>query len=168
MINVALPKGRLGEKAYSLFCAAGYGSSELGDIGRRLSFCDEKSGVNYFWVKPSDVAVYVERGAADAGVAGKDVLDEDRADVYELIDLGIGKCKMFVAARKDFAQCGAVLRIDRTADNGHKAQRLGGACACIGAVRRYIRYRRNGRNAKSQRLARDDRSVRNKRAVRCQ
>ena len=91
MINVALPEGRLGEKAYSLFCAAGYGSSELGDIGRRLSFCDEKSGVNYFWVKPSDVAVYVERGAADAGVAGKDVLDEDRADVYELIDLGIDR-----------------------------------------------------------------------------
>lgn len=102
MINVALPKGRLGEKAYAMFCAAGYGSMDIGDIGRKLSFRDEKSGMNYFWVKPSDVAVYVERGAADMGIAGKDVLDEDGADVYELLDLGIGRCKMCVAARKDF------------------------------------------------------------------
>lgn len=101
MINIALPKGRLGEKAYSLFCAAGYGEGRS-DIGRRLSFRDEKSGVNYFWVKPSDVAVYVERGAADAGVVGKDVLDEERPDVYELADLKIGKCKMCVAALADF------------------------------------------------------------------
>lgn len=103
MINVALPKGRLGEKAYAMFCAAGYGDSEYSDIGRKLSFRDEKSGVNYFWVKPSDVAVYVERGAADVGVVGKDVLDEERPDVYELLDLNIGKCKMCVAARGGFA-----------------------------------------------------------------
>ncbi len=101
MINIALPKGRLGEKAYALFTAAGYGDGRS-DIGRRLSFRDEKSGFNYFWVKPSDVAVYVERGAADVGVVGKDVLDEDRPDVYELTDLKIGKCKMCVAARADF------------------------------------------------------------------
>lgn len=103
MLNVALPKGRLGEKAYALFSAAGYGSAGYADIGRKLSFRDENSGVNYFWVKPSDVAVYVERGAADIGVAGKDVLDEERPDVYELADLKIGRCKMCVASKKDFA-----------------------------------------------------------------
>lgn len=102
MINIALPKGRLGEKAYTLFSAAGYGNADYSEIGRKLSFRDEKSGVDFFWVKPSDLAVYVERGAADVGVVGKDVLDEDGADVYELIDLNIGKCKMCIAAKKDF------------------------------------------------------------------
>ncbi len=102
MLNMALPKGRLGEKAYALLSSAGYGSGEYSDIGRKLSFCDEKSGVNYFWVKPADVAVYVERGAADVGVVGKDILEEECPDVYELNDLKIGKCKMCVAACKDF------------------------------------------------------------------
>lgn len=104
IINVALPKGRLGEKAFELFVAAGYGNgADISDIGRKLSFCDEKNGVNYFWVKPSDVAVYVERGAADAGIAGKDVLAEDEPDVYELLDLKIGKCKMCVAGLNGFS-----------------------------------------------------------------
>ncbi len=102
MLNIALPKGRLGEKAYSLFSAAGHGDGDCSDIGRKLSFRDEKSGSDYFWVKPSDVAVYVERGAADVGIVGKDVLDEERPDVYELADLKIGKCKMCIAARADF------------------------------------------------------------------
>ncbi|MBR4894886.1 MAG: ATP phosphoribosyltransferase, partial [Clostridia bacterium] len=58
--------------------------------------------VRYFWVKPSDVTVYVERGAADIGVAGRDILLEYEPDVYELCDLGIGKCRMAVAAPRDF------------------------------------------------------------------
>lgn len=112
MINVALPKGRLGEKAYAMFCAAGYGCGNVGNIGRKLSFCDEQSGMNYFWVKPADVAVYVERGAADVGVVGKDVLAEDDPDVYELADLNIGKCKMCVAAKRGFADVsGAPLKV---------------------------------------------------------
>ena len=63
---------------------------------------NEEAGVRYFWVKPSDVAIYVERGAADIGVAGKDILMEYRPEVYELLDLNIGKCRMAVAAPESF------------------------------------------------------------------
>lgn len=101
MINVALPKGRLGEKAYHLFERAGYDCAELREENRKLTFENEEKGVRYFWVKPSDVAIYVERGAADIGVAGKDILLEYAPDVYELLDLGIGKCRMCVAGRRD-------------------------------------------------------------------
>jgi len=101
-INVALPKGRLGEKAYAIFEAAGYGCPPVGGDSRRLVFECPGKGVRYFWVKPSDVAIYVERGAADIGVAGKDVLLERSPDVYELLDLGIGKCRMCVAAGKGY------------------------------------------------------------------
>jgi len=103
MINVALPKGRLGEKAYALFARAGYDCPELLEENRKLTFENESAGVRYFWVKPSDVAIYVERGAADIGVAGKDILLEYAPDVYELLDLGIGKCRMCVAGPKDFS-----------------------------------------------------------------
>ena len=102
MINVALPKGRLGEKVYSMFEAVGYDCPSIREENRKLVFENETAGVRYFWVKPSDVAIYVERGAADIGVAGKDILLEYRPDVYELVDLGIGKCRMCVAGKKDF------------------------------------------------------------------
>ena len=101
-ISVALPKGRLGEKAYALFAKAGYECPELLEENRRLTFENAQAGVRYFWVKPSDVAIYVERGAADAGVAGRDILLEYAPDVYELLDLGIGKCRMCVAGPKGF------------------------------------------------------------------
>lgn len=102
MIRIALPKGRLGERAYRLLESVGYGCSEYDEKSRKLVFCDENSGVSLFWVKPSDVTVYVELGAADVGVVGKDVLDESRPDVYELMDLKMGKCRMCVAAKGDF------------------------------------------------------------------
>ena len=102
MINVALPKGRLGEKVYGMFAAAGYECPSILEDNRMLIFENEAAGVRYFWVKPSDVAIYVERGAADIGVAGKDILLEYRPDVYELLDLNVGKCRMCVAAKKDF------------------------------------------------------------------
>lgn len=102
MINIALPKGRLGEKVYEMFEAVGYGCPTIREESRKLIFENETSGVRYFWVKPSDVAIYVERGAADVGVAGKDILLEYSPDVYELIDLGVGKCRMAVAARRGF------------------------------------------------------------------
>ena len=89
-INIALPKGRLGEKAYDIFEAIGYGCPSIHEGGRKLIFENEENGVRYFWVKPSDVAVYVERGAADIGVVGKDILLEQSSDVYELLDLGMG------------------------------------------------------------------------------
>ena len=102
MLNIALPKGRLGEKVYAMFAAAGFECPSIMENNRKLIFENEKAGVRYFWVKPSDVAIYVERGAADIGVAGKDILLEYEPAVYELMDLGLGKCRMAVAAKKDF------------------------------------------------------------------
>lgn len=102
MLNVALPKGRLGEKVYDMFEKAGFECPSIKEESRKLIFENEAAGVRYFWVKPSDVAIYVERGAADIGVAGKDILLEYSPDVYELFDLDIGKCRMAVAAPKDF------------------------------------------------------------------
>ncbi len=102
MLNVALPKGRLGEKVYAMFEKAGFPCPSIKENNRKLIFENEEVGVRYFWVKPSDVAIYVERGAADIGVAGKDILLEYEPDVYELSDLDIGKCRMAVAAKKDF------------------------------------------------------------------
>ena len=102
MLNIALPKGRLGEKVYDLFERAGYECPSIKEGGRKLVFENEEKGVRYFWVKPSDVSVYVERGAADLGVAGKDILLEYEPDVYELLDLNVGKCSMAVAAKRDF------------------------------------------------------------------
>jgi ATP phosphoribosyltransferase len=102
MLNIALPKGRLGEKVYGIFEAVGYGCPSILDNNRKLIFENEETGVRYFWVKPSDVAIYVERGAADLGVAGKDILLEYAPDIYELLDLGVGRCRMCVAAKKGF------------------------------------------------------------------
>ncbi|MBE6625496.1 MAG: ATP phosphoribosyltransferase [Ruminococcaceae bacterium] len=102
MINVALPKGRLGEKVYAMFENAGYECPSIKENNRKLIFENEEKGIRYFWVKPSDVSIYVERGAADIGVAGKDILLEYSPDVYELLDLNMGKCRMAVAGKKDF------------------------------------------------------------------
>ena len=102
LLNIALPKGRLGEKVYDIFEKAGYGCPSIHENNRKLIFENEETGVRYFWVKPSDVAIYVERGAADIGVAGKDILLEYNPDVYELCDLQMGKCRMAVAAKDDF------------------------------------------------------------------
>ena len=102
MLNIALPKGRLGEKVYDMFEKAGFPCPSIKENNRKLIFENEECGVRYFWVKPSDVAIYVERGAADIGVAGKDILLEYEPDIYELLDLHIGKCRMAVAAKKDF------------------------------------------------------------------
>ena len=81
---------------------AGYGCPSIKENTRKLIFENEERGVRYFWVKPSDVSIYVERGAADIGIAGKDILLEYSPDVYELLDLNIGKCRMAVAAKRDF------------------------------------------------------------------
>ena len=106
MLNVALPKGRLGEKVYAMFEAAGYECPSIKENNRKPIFENEEKQVRYFWVKPSDVSIYVERGAADIGVAGKDILLEYEPNVYELIDLDIGKCHMAVAGPKDFTDDG--------------------------------------------------------------
>lgn len=103
MINIALPKGRLGEKAYQLFDKAGYGCAEAMSDSRKLLFTNEEKGLCFFWVKPADAAIYVARGVADLGICGKDILLEQQPEVYELLDLGIGRCRMDVAAMKDFS-----------------------------------------------------------------
>ena len=106
MINIALPKGRLGEKVYAMFEAAGYECPSIKENNRKLIFENAEKGLRYFWVKPSDVSIYVERGAADIGVAGKDILLEYEPEIYELLDLGIGKCRMAVAGKKGFRDSG--------------------------------------------------------------
>lgn len=102
-LNIALPKGRLGDKAYALLSKAGYGCAEDYNDSRKLVVENPEARVRYFLVKPSDVAIYVEHGAADLGLVGKDILAESGADVYELMDTGLGKCRMCVAGPKDFA-----------------------------------------------------------------
>ena len=102
MINIALPKGRLGERVYAAFEKAGFECPSIKENNRKLIFENAEKGVRYFWVKPSDVSIYVERGAADIGVCGKDILNEYAPDVYELLDLKTGVCRMAVAAKKGF------------------------------------------------------------------
>lgn len=103
MLNIALPKGRLGNKVYDLFSKIGYDCQSILEDNRKLVFENPASGVRYFLVKPSDVAIYVEHGVADVGVVGKDVLLETSPDVYELLDLDMGKCRLAVAAKQDFS-----------------------------------------------------------------
>ena len=100
MIKIALPKGRLGDKVLAQFEAAGYACPEIHTPSRKLVFSTDE--VSYFYVKPSDVPIYVERGVADIGVAGSDILMEYEPDVYSLLDLDIGKCRICVAAKDDF------------------------------------------------------------------
>ena len=102
MVNIALPKGRLGDKVYDMFEKAGFECPSIREKNRKLVFENPDAGVRYFWVKPSDVAIYVERGAADIGVVGKDILMEARSNVYELLDLNVGKCRMAVAGPEGF------------------------------------------------------------------
>ena len=97
-LNIALPKGRLGEKVYDMFERIGYGCPAIREKNRSLIFENHENKVRYLWSKPSDVAIYVERGAADIGVVGKDILLEYEPDIYELLDMNIGKCRMCVAA----------------------------------------------------------------------
>lgn len=112
ILNIALPKGRLGEKVYDIFERAGFGCPSIKENNRKLIFENPEAHVRYFWAKPSDVAIYVERGAADIGVAGSDILAEYRPDVYELLDLGVGKCRMAVAGKKGWADnTGRALRV---------------------------------------------------------
>ncbi len=102
MLNIALPKGRLGEKVYDMFEQSGYDCPLIHEKNRKLIFTNEEKDICFFWVKPSDVNIYVERGAADIGVAGKDILLEYEPDVYELADLKIGRCMMAEAAANGY------------------------------------------------------------------
>ena len=112
MLNIALPKGRLGDDVYALLANIGYSCPEFLKNSRKLILENKRNKVRYFLVKPSDVAIYVERGAADVGVVGKDILLEFEPDVYELVDLRIGKCRIAVAGPEAYEKSAdAALRV---------------------------------------------------------
>lgn len=111
IVSVALPKGRLGDSVYGLFERAGYGCPQVREGGRRLIFENPENGVRFFFAKPSDVAIYVERGAADIGVCGRDILLEYEPDVYELLDFGVGRCRMCVCGFPDADTAPGTLRV---------------------------------------------------------
>lgn len=104
MLNIALPKGRLGDQVYRLFSSIGYECAAIYEDNRKLVFESPENQVRYLLVKPSDVAIYVEYGAADVGVVGKDILLESNPDVYELLDLGVGKCRLCVAGKRGYQE----------------------------------------------------------------
>lgn len=104
MLNIALPKGRLGDKVYDMLASIGYDCPGYYEQNRKLVFESPEKNVRYLLVKPSDVAIYVEHHAADVGIVGKDILLEQSSDVYELLDLKIGKCRMAVAAPENYVE----------------------------------------------------------------
>ncbi|NLY60638.1 MAG: ATP phosphoribosyltransferase [Clostridiales bacterium] len=97
MLTIALPKGRLGHQTSKLLNKAIDGLEELDLSSRKLVLNFPKVSLTFILVKPSDVPTYVEYGVADVGIAGKDTLLETQSKVYEMLDLGFGKCKMVVA-----------------------------------------------------------------------
>lgn len=100
-ITFALSKGRLTDLSISLLEGAGIDCTELKGNSRKLILTDEKNKIRFFLAKPADVPVYVEYGAADIGIVGKDTLIEEGRDLYEVLDLGFAKCKMCVAGPKE-------------------------------------------------------------------
>ena len=96
---LALPKGRLAEEAAAVFGRAGYDLSPVLGYTRKLVL--ECGRIRVLVLRNSDIATYVSHGAADIGVAGSDVLDEEGKELYEPLDLGIGRCRMIVAERAD-------------------------------------------------------------------
>jgi len=104
MITVALAKGTLLAPTLDLFKRAGYRSHGISAESRRLVFTDPEQGLTLLIVRPTDIPTYVEYGAADAGVVGKDVLLEQERDVYEPLDLKIGGCRISVAALRGLEQ----------------------------------------------------------------
>lgn len=101
MLHIALAKGRIAKTVMARLQAGGWKFPEYSDDSRKLIFTDAEGRLKVTLVKSPDVAVYVRRGAADAGIVGKDILIEDGAtDVYEVLDLGIGKCRMAVSGIK--------------------------------------------------------------------
>lgn len=101
MLTIALSKGRLAEQAIDLLEKAGYDCTAAKEKSRKLILEDEKQGLRFILAKPADVPTYVEYGAADIGVVGKDTLLEEGRQLYEVIDLGFGKCRMCVCGPKE-------------------------------------------------------------------
>lgn len=101
MLTVAIAKGRMQAEALKLLARAGVRLNAAKIDSRRLAIEDDDGSFRFIFVKPSDVTVYVEHGVADCGVVGRDVLLEQGADVLQPLDLGIGRCRIAVAALAD-------------------------------------------------------------------
>ncbi|MDQ2087688.1 ATP phosphoribosyltransferase [Herbivorax sp. ANBcel31] len=101
-LTIALSKGRLTDLSVELFEAVGIDCSELKNSSRRLILMDEKNKIKFFLAKPSDVPTYVEYGAADLGIVGKDTLLEEGRHLYEVLNLGFAACRMVVAGPKEY------------------------------------------------------------------
>lgn len=114
-ITFALPKGRLTRLSISLLEGAGIDCTELKGDSRKLILSDENNKIRFFLAKPSDVPVYVEYGAADIGIVGKDTLLEEGRDLYEVLDLGFAKCNMCVAGPKELQGKMDTISINRVA-----------------------------------------------------
>lgn len=99
-ITIALGKGRLADYSIGIFEKIGFDCSEMKEKSRKLIFKDEKNKIKFILVKASDVPTYVDHGAADLGIVGKDTLLEEGRNLYEVIDLKFGACKMCVAGPK--------------------------------------------------------------------
>jgi len=103
-LTIALPKGRILKEAVALFKKIGIDCSDVMEDSRKLIFENKKSRIKFMVIRSQDVPTYVEYGAADAGIAGKDVLLEQERDIYEPLDLGIGICRMVVAEPKELGK----------------------------------------------------------------
>ncbi|WP_127594990.1 ATP phosphoribosyltransferase [Paenibacillus lautus] len=101
-LKVAMPKGRIYKKASALFRSAGLPIPLDVDETRKLVIPLPEAGMEFILAKPVDVPTYVEYGVADIGIVGKDVLMEENKDVYELLDLGIARCRMSVIGMPDW------------------------------------------------------------------
>lgn len=101
LISIAIPKGRLFPDVAALFSRAGVGQVETLMDSRRLTLEDPERGLRFLALKPVDIPTYVEHGAADMGVVGKDLLLEQGRDVYEPLDLHVGRCRLIVAEPRD-------------------------------------------------------------------
>ena len=101
MISIALTKGRIEKQTVEILEKANFGVGNLKNKGRRLVFEDTKEDIKYFLVKSNDTVTYVEYGAADLAIVGKDTILEKGENYYEILDLGIGKCKFIVATLPD-------------------------------------------------------------------
>ena len=100
-LTIALPKGKLFYLAKDLFAKVGFVADNLEEKLRKLVITNEELKLKFIIAKTADVPTYVEHGAADIGVIGKDVLMEAQKDVYELLDLGFGRCHLMMAVPKD-------------------------------------------------------------------
>jgi ATP phosphoribosyltransferase len=101
-IKIALAKGRLADDSLDMFRKIGIEFKDYSKKSRKLIFANYEEKIRLVFVKSQDIPVYVEKGAVDIGIVGKDILMENRADVYEILNLNIGKCKLCVAAPKDY------------------------------------------------------------------